>query len=139
MSALDSTVTILVERHLRRLVKTDTVRRLASSREALMRHYRTLGNDAAVHLLASAAEFSLQPGPDGSFVLTFAGGQVVWTRTQLMKTERSAASEVDELAIGLAGGLDRFLALTDDEREAMTAEAVAQTMRRLQRRRPAGS
>lgn len=139
MSTLDSTVTILVERHLRRLVGTDTVRRLASSREALIRHYRNLGNDAAVHLLSRAAEFSLRMEPDGSFVLTFAGGQVVWTRPQLTKTERSAASEVDELAIELVGGLDRFLALTDDEREVLRAEAVAQTMRRLRRRRPAGS
>ena len=85
---------------------------LVQSREALMAHYRAQGNDVAVYCLASA--------PDFFPVATHGGGARLVLR-------RNGAAE-------LAGSAERFRALDDDKREALTAQEAEEVIRRQRER-----
>ena len=61
--ALSADVRVFVESHLRELAQVGRLGELAHSRDALMKYYRALRNDAAVYVLASAPR--LLHGIDG--------------------------------------------------------------------------
>ena len=56
-TALSVDVRAFVEAHLRDLAVAGRLNELARSRDALVAHYRTQGNNAAVYCLASAPDF----------------------------------------------------------------------------------
>ena len=131
-AALSVDVKAFVEAHLRDLAVAGRLNELARSRDALVAHYRTQGNDAAVHCLASAPDFSLAVTPGGSVLLTLrrSGHLASWTQAELLQKTPDAAQEVESRATQLAGGPDRFGMLSDDEREALTAQAADEVIRR---------
>ena len=125
-------VRALVEGYLRELACSGRMRELVRSRAALARHYRAEGNEAAVYCLASAPDFSLTATPGGGALLSLrsSGHSVSWTRQQLLAAAPAAAAQVESLAVALAGGPGRFEALSEGEREALTARAVDELIRR---------
>ena len=131
--ALSPEVRILIEAHLRNLARVNRPLLIVSSRDDLARHYRVRGKLAAALLVAGGPDFSLTPTPTGSVVLTRKGGteQIVWTRSELLQEQPGATNEVESRAIELAGGLERFQMLTDDGREAITAQAAQELIREL--------
>ena len=131
--ALSADVRVFVESHLRELAQVGRLGELAHSRDALMKYYRALRNDAAVYVLAGAPDFSMELTSDGGVTLTLPGGAdpTVWTQEELRREWRDEVNEVESRAIQLAGGLERFRALSDEEQEEMTARAVEEAFKRL--------
>ena len=130
---LSADVRVFVESHLRELAQNGRLGQLARSREALMSYYRVLRNDAAVYVLANAPDFSMALTPEGGVALTLRGGgdPTVWTQEELRQERRDEVIEVESRAVQMAGGLERFRALSDEEQEEMTARAVEEAFRRL--------
>ena len=123
---------VLVERHLRDLTRAGRLRELARSRDALAEYYRARGNDAASYYLAGSPDFSLTTTLGGGVRLTLldGGDRVSWTRSELLEEGASgAASEVESRAIQMAGGPHRFRALSQEEREELTSQAVQEVIR----------
>ena len=58
------------------------------------------------------------------------GHLVSWTGAELLSAAPDTATEVESLAVALAGGPGRFGALNEDERERLTAQAVEELIRR---------
>lgn len=133
---LPSDVRVFVEAHLRELARANRLGELARSRDALKSHYRAQNNDAAVYILANGTDFSLALTPGGDVALTLPGeaDYVTWTRSDLLQEEQDAVNEVESLAMELAGGPDPFRALSDEEQEALTAQAVEEAFKRLRGR-----
>ena len=133
---LPSDVRVFVEAHLRDLARAGRLGQVARSRDGLMKYYRAQKNDAAVYVLANAPAFSLALTPGGDVMLTLPGraDPVTWTPSDLLQEEQDGANEVENRAIELAGGLDQFRALSDEEQEALTAEAVEEVFKRLRDR-----
>ena len=131
--ALSADVRVFVESHLRDLAQVGRLGEMARSRDALMKHYRALRNDAAVYVLASAPDFSMALTSEGGVALTLPGGAdpTVWTQEELRREWRDEVNEVESRAIQLAGGLERFRALSDEEQEELTARAVEEAFKRL--------
>ena len=98
-----------------------------------MRYYRVQRNDAAVYVLANATDFSMALTTDGGVALTLPGGAdpIVWTQEELQQERRDEVIEVESRAVQMAGGLERFRALSDEEQEALTARAVEEAFKRL--------
>ena len=134
--ALPSDVGVFIEAHLRELARAGRLDELARSRDALMKYYRAQKNDAAVHILAGAPEFSLALTPGGGVTLTLDGGadHATWTQSDLLQEEQDETNEVESRAIELAGGPDQFRALSDVQQEALTAQAVEEVFKRLRSR-----
>lgn len=134
--ALPSDVRVFIEAHLRELARAGRLGELARSRGALMKYYRAQKNDAAVYVLANAPDFSLALTPDGGVALTLPGwdDHATWTQVELQQEQQNEVNEVERRAIDLAGGLDRFRALSDEEQEALTGQAVEEVFKRLRDR-----
>jgi hypothetical protein len=134
--ALPSDVRVFVEAHLRDLARADRLRELARSRDALMKYYHARQNIAAVYVLANAPNFSLAVTPGGDVALTLPdrADHVMWTQSELLQEEKNEVNEVENRAVELAGGPDKFQALGDEERETLTAQAVAEMFRRIRGR-----
>ena len=134
--ALAPDTRVFVEAHLRELARDGRLGGLARSRDALMQRYRAMRNAAAVHVLAKAPDFSLELTPDGGVRLMLAGRaeSVIWTRSELLEEEPDAVDEVENRAVELAGGPDRFRVLSDEEREALTTQAAEEVIKRLRGR-----
>ena len=131
--ALSADVRVFVEWHLRELAQAGRLGELASSRDALMKYYRVLRNDAAVYFLANAPDFSMTLTADGGVSLTLPGGAAptVWTQEELRQERRDEVNELESRAVQMAGGLERFRALSDEEQEELTARAVEEAFKRL--------
>ena len=131
--ALSADVRVFIESHLRELAQAGRLGQLARSRDALMRHYRAQRNDAAVYVLANAPDFSMALTTDGGVALTLPGRAepIVWTQEELRQERRDEVVEVESRAVQLAGGLERFRALSDEEQEELTARAVEEAFKRL--------
>lgn len=134
--ALPSDVKVFVEAHLRDLAKAGRLNELARSRDTLRKYYNAQGNDAAAYVLANAPGFSLALTPGGGVTLTLPdqADYVTWTPSDLLQEERDEVNEIESRAMELAGGTDRFRALSDEEQEALTARAVEEVFRRLRGR-----
>ena len=130
-AALSVDMRAMIEGYLRDLTRAGRLRELVRSRDALVGYYRAQGNDTAVYCLAVAPDFSLAATPGGGVLLALrrSGHLVSWTQSELLEAAPDAAGEVESHAIQLAGGPDRFRALSDDEREALTAQAVEELIR----------
>ena len=131
-AALSVGVRALVERHLRDLARAGRLREAAWSRDALAEYYRARGNDAASYYLAGSPDFSLTATLGGGVRLTLldSGDLVSWTRSELLQEGTpGAANEIESRAIQMAGGPDRFRTLSQEEQEALTAQAVQEVIR----------
>ena len=131
-AAVSVDVRAMVEGYLREQARAGRLNQLVRSRDALTAHYRAQGNDTAVYCLASAPDFSLVPTPGGGarLVLRRSGDVVSWTHSELLKETMDPATEVESRAIQLAGGPQRYRALSDEERDALTAQAADEVIRR---------
>ena len=129
-AALTVDVRAFVEAHLRDLAVAGRLNELVRSRDALVNRYRAEGNDAAVYCLASAPDFSLAVTPGGGVLLTLrrSGHLASWTQSELLQ-QPDVAQEVESRTTQLAGGPHRFRTLSDDEREALTAQAAEEVIR----------
>lgn len=130
---LSADVRVFIESHLRELAQNGRLGQLARSRSALMSYYRAQRNDAAVYVLANATDFSMALTTDGGVALTLPGGAdpIVWTQEELQQERRDEVIEVESRAVQMAGGLERFRALSDEEQEELTARAVEEAFKRL--------
>ena len=131
-AALTVDVRTLVERHLRDLAHAGRLREMARSRDALAAFYRAQGNDAACYCLASAPDFLLAATPGGGALLSLrrSGNLISWTLSELLEEAPGAANEIESRAIQLAGGPTRFRALSEEEQEALTTQAVEDVISR---------
>ena len=131
--ALSADVRVFIESHLRELAQAGRLGELARSRDALMKYYRAVRNDAAVYFLANAPDFSMALTTDGGVALTLPGraDPTIWTQEELRQERRDEVNEVESRAIQLAGGLERFRALSDEEQEELTARAVEEAFKRM--------
>ena len=131
--ALSTDVRVFIESHLRELAENGRLGQLARSREALMTYYRVQRNDAAVYVLANAPDFSMTLMSDGGVALALPGqaDPIVWTQQELQQERRDEVIEVESRAVQMAGGLERFRALSDEEQEELTARAVEEAFKRL--------
>ena len=131
-AALTVDVRTLVERHLRDLAHAGRLREMARSRDALAAFYRAQGNDAASYCLASAPDFLLAAAPGGGALLSLrrSGNLISWTLSELLEEAPGAANEIESRAIQLAGGPTRFRALSEEEQEALTTQAVEDVISR---------
>ena len=134
--ALPSDVRVFVEAHLRDLARTNRLNELARSRDALLKYYRAQRNEAAAYILASAPKFSLALTPGGGVMLALPdrAEHVMWTESELLQEEQDEVNGVESRAMELAGGPDQFQALREEEQEALTAQAVEETFKRLRGR-----
>lgn len=133
---LPSDVRVFVEVHLRDLAMAGRLNELARSRDALRKYYNAQGNDAAAYVLAHGPDFLLALAPGGDVTLTLPDGAdyATWTQSELLQEQRDEVNEVESRAVQLAGGLDQFRALSDEEQEALTAQAVEEVFKRLRGR-----
>lgn len=131
--ALSADVRVFIESHLRELAENGRLGQLARSRDALMKYYRAQRNDAAVYVLANAPDFSMALTPEGGAALTLPGraDPIVWTQEELRQERRDEVIEVESRAVQMAGGLEKFRALSDEEQEELTARAVEEAFKRL--------
>ena len=131
--ALSADVRVFIESHLRELAQAGRLGELARSRDALMKYYRAQRNDAAVYVLANATDFSMALTSDGGVALTLPGraDPTVWTQEELRQERRDEVNELESRAIQMAGGLERFRGLSDEEQEELTARAVEEAFKRL--------
>lgn len=131
--ALSADVRVFIESHLRELAHAGRLGQLARSRDALMRYYRAQLNDAAVYVLANAPDFSMALTADGGVTLTLPGrgDPILWSQEELRQERRDEVIEVESRAVQMAGGLERFRALSDEEQEELTARAVEEAFKRL--------
>ena len=131
--ALSADVRVFIESHLRELAHAGRLGQLARSRDALIRYYRAQLNDAAVYVLANAPDFSMALTADGGVALTLPGraDPILWSQEELRQERRDEVIEVESRAVQMAGGLERFRALSDEEQEELTARAVEEAFKRL--------
>ena len=134
--ALPSDVRVFVETHLRELARSGRLSDLARSRNELKKYYRAQRNEAAAYLLASAPDFCLAITPGGGVMLTLTGkaDHATWEHSDLLQDEQDEVNGVEHLAVEFAGGPDQFHALNEEEQEALIAQAVEETFRRLRGR-----
>ena len=125
-AALSVDARAMIEGHLRDLAQSGRLSQLPCTRNALVRHYREQGDDAAVYCLAGASDFSLGVTPAGGVLLTVrrTGDLLWWSREDLLKKGSGAETEIENRAIELAGGPKRFGELSPDERETLKTQAV---------------
>ena len=71
--------------------------------------------------------------PEGGAALTLPGqaDPIVWTQEELRQERRDEVIEVESRAVQMAGGLEKFRALSDEEQEELTARAVEEAFKRL--------